>query len=72
MAKFITCEYHGTNEQNNVPVNVDLVQFFEPLDTNKEIYFYFQEDDAVRWKFENKETMRKEYDRILELLTRWE
>ncbi len=69
MAKFITCE--NETMKAALPVNIDLVQFFELDPVTNSIIFYFQGDDKTSWDFTKEEGMRWEYDNLITKLTQY-
>lgn len=69
MAKFIVCDFHGTERRNNAPVNLDMVQYIEISPTGTNIEFNFQGTDRALWEFVNMETRDLEYNRIIDIAT---
>lgn len=70
MAKFIVCDYHGTESKGfNPPVNIDCVQFIDISSSSPTIEFNFQGSDRVVWLFADSETRFTEYNRIMDIVT---
>lgn len=71
MATFIKCDFHGTEpNEENYPLNIELVQFIEAYPSRDHIVFHFEGSDTVTWYFENADTRNMEYDRILDLFVK--
>lgn len=69
MAKFIVCDFHGTEPKNNPPVNLDRVQYFEKLSSGNGIEFNFAGTDRLVWEFEDSDARDEEYDRLISVVT---
>jgi hypothetical protein len=68
MAKFIVCDFHGTDPfPRNHAVNIDLVQFIEVSATGSMIEFNFKGSERLVWQFENNDARNEEYERIINI-----
>jgi len=73
MANWITCNYHGTEQQhkdvgmNNSPVNLDHVAAYNY--EGNDIVFVIPTKDNIRWEFINNATMILEFQRINDIIT---
>jgi hypothetical protein len=65
--KWITCNYHGTEDKGNHPVNLELiVNFYKYERRPGTIMFVHSKDHGVLWEFENDATRDLEYQRLVE------
>jgi hypothetical protein len=73
MLHFITCEYHGCEQQHlqkysyNQIINLALVETIVKQDATS-IKFVFQKNEPILWKFINDTIRDLEYDRIIDVV----